>query len=379
MRTWAEIDLDAIRHNIRSLLAQLMSGTRFLAVVKANAYGHGAVDVARAAVEAGAWGLGVATTDEAVQLRRAGLRAPIMHLGPLSGEDAESIVAHDVFASVFQLEVGRALSRAAGRAGGTALMHLKVDTGMGRIGVAPGDAVAMAQALLTLPHVRLEGCFTHFATADEEDLAAARSQLDVFRHVLEALRDAGIAAGIRHAANSAATLAMPESHLDLVRCGIAIYGLSPAPHLRGKARLAPVMNMRARVAHVKRVPHGTPVGYGAVYRTPGATTIVTIPAGYGDGSPRLAGEGGTVLIRGRRLPIAGRVSMDQMMVDAGDLPVEVGDVAELWGTALPAEEVAAAARTISYEIVTRVSARVPRLFLEHGRVRSVRTLLDENG
>jgi alanine racemase len=379
MRTWAEIDLDAVRHNVRCLIAHLVPGTRFMAVVKANAYGHGAVEVARAALEAGAWALGVATTDEAVQLRRAGLQSPLVHLGPMSVEHAESVVAHDVAAAVFQLEVGRALSRAAARTGRTALVHLKVDTGMARIGVVPGEAVALAKALLALPHVHLGGCFTHFATADEEDLDAARSQLAVFRRVLEALRDAGIAPGIRHAANSAATLAMPESHLDLVRCGIAIYGLSPAPHLSGQAPLAPVMNMRARVVQVKRVPQGTPVGYGAAYRTPDATTIVTIPAGYGDGYPRLAGDGGRVLIRGQRLAIAGRVAMDQLMVDAGDLPVEVGDVAELWGTALPAEEVAAAARTISYEIVTRVSARVPRIFLEGGRVRSVRTLLDENG
>ncbi len=376
---WAEIDLDAIRDNVRALMSILSPDTRFMAVVKADAYGHGAIEVARAAIEAGAWGLGVATTDEGVQLRRAGITAPILLLGTTPPEEASRVVDHDLAAAVFQIAVARALSEAAGLAGRRARIHLKIDTGMGRIGMAPRDAVALARSVCALPHVVVEGCFTHLATADEVDLAPAQAQVTSFRAVLGELDRAGLTVGMRHAANSAAALALPESHFDLVRCGIALYGILPAPHLRGRVRLRPAMRLRARIVHVKRVEAGTPIGYGHAYRAPRATTIVTVPVGYADGYPRLAGRGGHVVIGGRRHPIAGRVSMDQLTVDAGEMPVQVGDEVELWGTALPVEEVADAAQTISYEVLARVSPRVPRVFMEGGQVRAVRTLLGSGG
>ena len=372
---WAEIDLDAIRSNVRALVGILSPQTRFMAVVKADGYGHGALEVARTAVEAGAWGVGVATADEGVLLRRASLTSPILILGPTPPEDADTAVAHELAVTVFHADVARALSEAAGRIGRRARVHLKVDTGMGRIGVAPREAVPLARLVSSLAHVQLEGCFTHLATADDVDLAPTHAQLASFRAVLGDLDRAGIAAGMRHAANSAAALALPESHFDLVRCGIAVYGVAPAPHLKGRVRLRPAMRLRAWVMHAKRVEAGTPIGYGHVYRAPRATTIVTIPLGYADGYPRLAGEGGRVLINGHRVPIAGRVSMDQMTVDAGDMPVRVGDEVELWGETLPIEDVAAAARTISYEVLAGVSPRVPRVFREGGQVRGVRTLL----
>jgi alanine racemase len=376
---WAEIDLDAIRDNVRALMSILSPPTRFMAVVKADAYGHGAAEVARAAVGAGAWGLGVATTDEGVQLRRAGITAPILLLGPTPPEEASRVVEHDLAAAVFQAEVAGALSDAAGKAGRRARIHLKIDTGMGRIGMAPRDAVALARSVCALPRIVVEGCFTHLATADEVDLGPAQAQLASFRAVLDELDRAGIATGMRHAANSAAALALPESHLDLVRCGIAVYGVTPAPHLKGRVRLRPAMRLRARVVHTKRVDAGTPIGYGHAYRVPRATTIVTVPVGYADGYPRLAGRGGHVVISGRRHPIAGRISMDQLTVDAGGMPVQVGGVVELWGDALPVEEVADLAQTISYEVLARVSPRVPRVFMEGGRVRAVRTLLGGGG
>ena len=376
---WAEIDLDAIRANVRALMAILSPGTRFMAVVKADAYGHGAAEVARATVEAGAWGVGVATADEGVLLRNAGIVAPVLLLGPTPPGEAATAVAHDLAVTVFQAEVARALSEAAGRAGRLARIHLKIDTGMGRIGVAPHDAVALARSLRALPHIAVEGCFTHLATADDVDLAPAQAQLAAFRTVLDELGRAGVAVGMRHAANSAAVLALPDSHFDLVRCGIAVYGVAPAPHLRGRVRLRPAMRLRARIVHAKRVDTGTPIGYGHVYRTQRPATIVTVPVGYADGYPRLAGLRGQVVINGHRLPIAGRISMDQLTVDAGDAPIKIGDEVELWGDALPVDEVANAAQTISYEVLAGVSARVPRVFIEGGQVRAVRTLLDVAG
>jgi alanine racemase len=249
---------------------------------------------------------------------------------------------------------------------------------MGRIGVAPSQALALARELSALGSVVLEGCFTHFATADDFDLRSARAQLKTFLSVLRRLEDAGVPPGIRHAANSAAMLALPEARLDLVRPGIAIYGIPPAPHLAERVRLRPVMRLRARVSHVKRVEAGTPIGYGHVYKTERAATIATVPVGYGDGYPRLAGGRSSVLLGGRRLPVAGRVSMDQCTIDAGDAAVRVGDEVELWGESVRIEEVAAAAETIAYEILTGVSRRVPRIFVRDQQQVGMRTLLADH-
>ena len=375
-RVWAEIDLGAVQENVRALRAALLAPARLLAVVKADAYGHGAVEVARAAVEAGASGLGVATTEEGVQLRRAGIRAPVLLLGYTPPGDAETAVAHDLAVTVFQPDAARAVSRAAGHLGRAARVHIKIDTGMGRVGVAPADAVGLAREIQALEGVTLEGCFTHFATADDPDVAPARAQLAAFLAALGDLEAAGVRPGLRHAANSAALLALPESHLDLVRCGIALYGVAPAPHLAGRVPLVRVMRVRARIGHVKRVDRGTPISYGHTYRASRPTTIATIPVGYADGYFRLLSGRGEVLLHGRRVPVVGRVTMDQMMVDAGDLPVAAGDEAELWGEDLPVEDVAERAQTISYEVLARLGRRVPRVFVRGGQVVGIRSLLD---
>lgn len=374
---WAEIHLDAIRDNVQALRRVLAPGVRFMAVVKADAYGHGAVQVSRAAVDAGAWGLGVATLEEGLELRRAGLEVPVLVLGSIVTEGAGEAIGHNLDVVVFGAEVGQALSRAAGATGRTARVHLKVDTGMGRIGVAPHDAVALARTLAALPGVSLEGCLTHFATAHETDLGPARAQLDTFRAVLASLEASGISVRLRHAANTAGALALPDAHFDLVRCGVGVYGIPPAPHLAERAPVRPAMRLYARIIHTRRVEAGTPIGYGAAYRTVLPSTIAAIPLGYADGYPRLAEQGGCVVRHGRRLPIAGRISMDSLMVDAGTLPVRVGDTVELWGQALPVGEIAAAARTIPYELLARVGRRVPRVYMLDGRVRAVRTLLGE--
>ncbi len=376
---WAEIDLGAVRDNVRAISTTLRKPAGLMAVVKADAYGHGAAMVARAAVEAGASGLGVATLDEGVQLRRAGIGAAILVLGHAIAEEAECAVAHDLAVAVFRMEVARALSQAAARVGRRARVHLKIDTGMGRLGIAPGEALSLARALTALDGILLEGCFTHFATADERDLAFARAQLEQFRAVLRQLEEAGVSAGVRHAANSAAAMALPESHLDLVRTGVALYGILPAPHLGGRVPLRRVMRLRALITQVKQVPPGATIGYGRAYRAERATTIATLPVGYADGYPRLLSARGEVSLRGQRVPVAGRISMDQCTIDAGNLAVRVGDEVELWGEDVPVEEVADRAQTIAYEILTGVSPRVPRVFVRDGQVVGTRTLLGEDG
>jgi alanine racemase len=378
-RAWAEIDLGALQENVRAIAAALRKPARVMAVVKADAYGHGAPAAARAAVEAGAVSLGVATTDEGVQLRAAGLDVPILLLGHTSAEEAEVAVANDLSVTVFQIDVARALSRAAARAGRPARVQVKIDTGMGRIGIAPAEGSSFVQEACRLPGIVLEGCFTHFATADDADLAPARAQLEAFCAVLQRLDEAGLRVGLRHAANSAAAIALPESHLDLVRPGIALYGILPAPHLGSRISLRRVMRLRARVTHVKRVPAGTPIGYGGVYRGAGATTIATIPVGYADGYPRLLSGRGEVSLAGRRVPLAGRISMDQCTVDAGETAVRVGDEVELWGEQVPVEDVAEQAQTIAYELLAGVSRRVPRVFVRNGEVVGIRTLLSDDG
>ncbi len=376
---WAEIDLGAVRDNVRAVATTLRPPAQVLAVVKADAYGHGAPEVARQAVEAGAASLGVATTDEGVQLRRAGIGGPILLLGYTPPEEADVVVAHDLSVTVFQMEVARALSHAASRAGRQVRIHIKIDTGMGRIGVAPTEAASAVREAAGLDGILLEGCFTHFASADEPDLGPARAQLEIFRSVLRQLEKARLPTGVRHAANSAATLALPESHLDLVRSGIALYGIPPAPHLGGRLPLRRVMRLRARVTHVKRVPAGTAIGYGRTYRPERTTTIATIPVGYADGYPRLLSGRGEVMLGGHRVPIAGRISMDQCMIDAGTTAVRVGDEVELWGEHVPVEEVADLAHTIAYEVLAGVSRRIPRVFVRDGHVVGVRTLLTHDG
>lgn len=378
----AEIDLDAIQHNVRALRGILVAPARLMVVVKANAYGHGAVEVAQTAASAGAWGFGVATVDEGEELRRAGLREPVVLLDLTMPEEAARIVALDLAAGVADLDAARALSRAATSSGRAARVHLKVDTGMGRAGCVPADAPALARAIADLPGVALEGCYTHFPSADDPDLTPTREQAAAFSGVVASLREAGLSGLLCHAANSAGTIALPEAHFDLVRCGIAVYGISPAAHLGARVPLRPAMRLCARVVQVKRVPAGTAVGYGREYRAGRETTIATVPLGYADGYPRLAWRSAAVALAGRRVPIAGRISMDQLTVDAGDLVVRQGDDVELWGPALPVEEVAEAAQTIAWELLVRVASRVPRVYTSGGAVRSVRTLVaawDEGG
>lgn len=360
-RTWATVDLDAVAHNVGAIRARLPQGTAFMAVVKADAYGHGAVEVSRAAIEAGADSLGVATADEALELRSAGVRASLLILGPIPDAVIRRVIEADCAFTIADESFVEALR---GDAAAGAHVHLKVDTGMTRLGVAP-DAVASVLQAIDPARTTVEGVFTHLACADDPDPAMTRRQLDVFGACARAVR-ARWPRARRHAAASAAALGVPDAALDMVRIGIALYGVPPAPHLVDPP-LRAVMTMSSRVTRVRRVDPGTPVSYGATYRASGETTIVTIPVGYADGYPRaLSGVGG-MLIAGRRAPIAGRVCMDYTMLDVGDTAVRHGDVVTVFGGDLPAAAVAEAAGTIAYELLCRVGRRVPRIYLHGGR------------
>ncbi len=353
-----EVDLGAIRHNVAALRGVLARSTQLMAVVKADAYGHGLVPVAKAALEAGASWLGVVLPAEAKALREAGITAPVLVFGPAGSEEILELAPHQVSFSVFSPTSLAAARQAASQSTFGIAVHLEVDTGMRRYGFSPEEAPAAADAVASTPGLHLEGIYTHFATADE-DLAFARMQLQRFREVVAVLEARGHHVPFRHAANSAATFALPESHFDLVRVGIALYGLSPGvptPPLR------PALRLVAQVAQVRRVPEGTPVGYGGAYRTAKPTTIATVPVGYADGLPRALSAQGEAYVRGWRVRYAGRVCMDALMLDVGDLEVEEGEEVELLGPHLPAEEVAAWCGTIPYEIVSRLSSRLPRVY-----------------
>lgn len=357
-RTWATVDLNAIASNVRAIRAVLPRTTAFMAVVKADAYGHGMVPVARAAVRAGATWLGVATPEEAVALRAAGVDARVLILGPTPQMWVKRVVEEGCALTVADLPAIGTFTRVAR---GHPRVHIKVDTGMTRLGVAPEDLGPVLDEAAAAGIV-VEGLYTHLACADEVDQAMTREQLAVFARATEVARRR-YPSLIRHAASSAAALGWPEAALDMVRVGIAMYGVPPAPHL-AQVPLRPVMTLSSRVVRVRRVSAGVPVSYGATYRTRRATTIVTVPVGYADGYPRALSNVGRMVIGGHALPVAGRVCMDYTMLDAGEVAVEPGAEVTVFGAALPVTEVAAAAGTIAYELLCRVGPRVPRLY--HG-------------
>ncbi len=336
------------------------------AVVKANGYGHGAVVAAQAAVAAGVDGLCVALVQEAIELRAAHIDAPILVLSEQPLEQAGDAVAAGVLSTVASPAGVRALEQAAAAAGVRHGVHLKIDTGMHRMGCAVDEAVVMARQIAASPVLQLSGVFTHLATADQPDHPAVMLQLDRFDAALEQLRAAGIDPGVVHAGNSAATLAVPRARRDAVRVGIAMYGLSPGAgvdHLA--ADLRPVMSLHARVSRVHRAGAGDGVSYGWRHMLDEPTTLATVPIGYADGVPRrLSAVGGEVLVAGVRCPIVGVVTMDQMVVDVGDISVQVGDPIVLLGRQgseeVLATEWADRLDTIGYEIVCGISARVPR-------------------
>ena len=363
---WAEIDLRAVEHNIREIKKCIHGGAKLCAVVKADAYGHGAVAVAYRAVQLGADYLAVAVLSEALELRRAGITTPILILGATQPEDAGLVVDADVTQAVFSLEAAQALSAAAVRLGRTARVHLKVDTGMHRIGVRPEEAGPLAAAIAALPGLFLEGMFSHFALSDARDKSYAREQLARFKQAIAGVAAQGIEIPIKHLANSAAILEMPETHFDMVRAGVILYGLWPSDEVEHVIDLRPVMRVCARLVFVKDMHPGEKISYGCTYTVQRESRIATLPVGYADGYTRLYAGKAVVELGGHRLPVVGRICMDQCMVDVTDVPDAVtGDTAVLFGSpTLTADEVASWIGTINYEIVCMVSPRVPRIYIE---------------
>lgn len=361
---WTEIDLSAIAQNVRMIKSLLSINTRFCAVVKADAYGHGAVPVAQTALEAGADQLAVAILSEGIELRRSGITAPVLILGYTPAVQALLVVRNGLSQTVFSWEMAKALSDAATLAGGKVKVHLKIDTGMSRIGILPEEAADFAAAVAALPNLEIEGVYTHFATSDSSNKTFCREQFACFQQVLANIAKRGIDIPIRHCANSAAVIDMPEMHLDMVRPGIILYGLLPSAEVNKKIQLLPAMKFKARIAYVKELSSGMPVSYGCTYITDCPRRIATLPVGYADGWSRLLSNKGNVMIQGRRAPIVGRICMDQCMVDVTDIPnVCLNDEVLLFGGQdLSVEEVAEQLGTINYEVVCMVGKRVPRFY-----------------
>ena len=366
--TRATIDLAALRHNV-AVLAEQAGTLQLWAVVKANAYGHGAVQCAQAALAAGAHGLCVALTQEAVELRTAGIDAPIMVLSEQPVEDAPILVAHRVVCVAYNEHYIAALASAAATQAERALVHLKIDTGMHRVGVAASSAVARAQMIANSKHLVLDGVMTHLATADDPAHSATMQQVAAFTDVVRDIRAVAPDLQHVHVANSAATLRALGLDCTLVRAGIALYGLQPGAGVASLvAGLQPVMALRSRVLHVQRLAAGQGVSYGLRTVLDRDSTIATLPLGYADGIARRAWQtSARVLVGGRARRIVGVVTMDQMMVDCGDDVVAVGDEAVIFGTqgqqSITADDWAAALDTISYEVVCAISPRVPRDFV----------------
>jgi alanine racemase len=368
LRVWAEIDLDQLAANVQALKRQA-GEARLLVVVKANAYGHGAVMTAHAAVEAGAWGLGVASLEEGEELRRAGIAAPVLVLSSSSSAQAERLVQSDLRVTIGTLELGQALSRAAVTAGRQALVHVKVETGMQRYGVTPEEAGGLAEALHALPGVVVEGLSSHLASSDEPDKTFTRGQYQRFLDCAAALDWIPI----HHVSNTGALLDLPDLRLGLVRCGIGVYGYYPSAAVSRDVPIAPVLALRSRVARVATVEKGEGVGYGLTWRAKRRSRIALILAGYGDGIRRALSNRGVALVRGQRAPFAGRVAMDMITLDVTDIPdVELDDEVTLLGWQgneyIGADDMAGLIDTIGYEVLCGLMERVPRLYTRGGRI-----------
>jgi Alr-MurF fusion protein len=363
--TWLEIDLGAIAGNVRRLQGIVGPQVRLLATLKADAYGHGAIRVARTVVQQGVFGLAVATLGEATTLREAGISAPILILGYTPPWQVREALRYDLRLTVFDPDVAREISVAAQELQLPAIVHVKVDTGMARLGLPPDEIPGLLALLRSLPGLTVEGMFTHFATADSADERFAREQLRRFDALLSEITPQGLRPPLVHAANSAAILRFPEAHYDLARPGLAIYGLAPSAETPLPMGFRPALSFKTAIAQVKTLPPGSPISYGGTFVTQRRSRIATIPVGYADGFRR-SPCWRCVLVHGERVPVVGRVAMDYAMLDVTDLPdVRSGDEVVLIGRqgadCISADEVAAWLGTINYEVIATILPRVPRM------------------
>ncbi len=363
---WVEVSLSAIRNNIAAIRSNLKKDTRLCAVVKADAYGHGALAVAREAVAAGADYLAVATLAEAIELRDAGFLTPILVLAPISAVEADEAVHYGVTQTVCTRELSYSLAVAARRQGKTAKIHLAVDTGMSRIGVRPENAGDMAEYINGLEGVELEGMFSHFALADARDKFIANKAFERFKKAMKDTIAHGVKVPMLHIANSAAILDMPETQMEMVRAGITLYGLWPSDEVKHEIELKPAMSVKARITYLKDIHRDESVSYGAEFTAPFDMRIATIPIGYADGYSRLYQDKAEIAVNGRRARVLGRICMDQCMIDVTDIPdLEVGSVVTVMGEGGPsADELAGWLGTINYEVVCMFANRMPRIYVE---------------
>ncbi|KAB2951835.1 alanine racemase [Heliorestis acidaminivorans] len=368
---WAEIKLENFAHNIRSLKKLTTAGTKFFAVLKADGYGHGAVPLAKVAVQEAVDGFVVAILDEALALRKASVKLPVLILGYTTPDKVSVIIEEELTQAIFTRKAAEELSTAAVRIGKKVKVHLKVDTGMGRVGFPAIGSLEDLKAVAKLPGLEVEGLFSHFATADEEDKSYAYHQLESFFNIVRQLEKEGLCFPMHHMANSAALLEIPQAHFNAVRAGLAIYGHYPSVDSENKVDLLPLMTLKARIVQIKKVPAQSPISYGCTYRCPSATRLATVPLGYADGVPRILS--GKIKAYGKESIISqvGRICMDQMVFDIADAPLEEGDEIVLFGhqqgkksvPELTMERWAELAGTIAYEIMTGISLRVPRIYL----------------
>lgn len=384
-RTWAEIDLDAVKQNFQAVRRAVNPNAKVCCVVKADAYGHGAVRMAQEYEALGADWFAVSNLEEALQLRLSGIGKPILVLGFTPAEQAKALAEHHISQCVYSSDYAEGLSRYAQEAGVTVKIHVKIDTGMSRLGFYFQDinrdeaTVQEVKTACTLPGLYPEGIFTHFAVSDggKDGDAFTMRQFGCFKEMIEALLREDVEFEVRHCANSAAIFDYPLSHLDMVRAGIVIYGLSPSGELRNHPALSPALSLRSVVSHVKTVKPGATVSYGRDFAADREMKIATVPVGYADGYPRRLSPGGAqVLIHGRRCPILGRICMDQLMADVSHLDgVKIGDPVTLIGRdgeeELTADQLAAWEGTINYEVVCALSKRVPRVYLKGGKIDSI--------
>jgi alanine racemase len=363
--TQAVVDLKSIAYNVAEIRKKIGDKRDLMAVVKADGYGHGAVEVSLSALKSGANCLGVAVPEEGEQLRKAGIDIPITVLGLIQPEEAYKVVDFSLEQTLCSLEVAEALNQIASNEGTVVNVHIKVDTGMGRVGVQPMDALAFVRMIGRFKNLNLRGIFSHFSCADEANKTFAKKQVEIFDRLIQEIEASGVKIPKKHMANSAAILDLPESYYDLVRPGIMIYGLYPSDEVSHSIELKPAMTFMTKVTFIKRVPSGSPISYGRTFTTQKETLVATLPVGYADGYSRLLSGRGEVLIKGHRVPLIGRVCMDMCMVDvSGVEDVQPGDEMILFGEGLPVDEVAEKIGTINYEIVCAVGKRVPRIHIE---------------
>ncbi len=383
MRVRAEIDLDAVAFNMEVMRNKISPETKITAVIKADAYGHGAVEIAHLIEDyPNLWGFAVAAAEEGMQLRRSGIKKPILTLGYVFPECWADMIDYDIRFAVFDLETAEEISRLAGSLGKTAVIHIALDTGMSRIGFADTDeSVEIVKKIAALPGVKIEGLFTHFARADEPSIAPAERQLARYNAFSEKLDAAGVAVPIHHTSNSAGIFRLKNANLSMVRAGITLYGLLPSDEVKDEVKpLMPVMRLVSHISYVKDLMPGAEISYGGTFKVEKPMRVATIPVGYADGYPRLLSNRGYVLISGKRAPILGRVCMDQFMVDVTDIPDAMrGDEAVLLGNqgeeTITAEDIGAMSGRFNYELVCDITKRVPRHYMRSGRCISIKELV----